>query len=1091
MKNVKYINAGAGSGKTWTLSHMLSEALVEKDVLKRVVPSQVILTTFTRAAAAEFREKARAVLINAGKPEVAAALEGAAIGTVHSVCEQFVKKFWYRLGLSPVMSVLQEEDKQLYVDQSVASILKGKDSDIALFNVFRRDFNIVKTVKADKPFSVPNMDWWKDSLKDIISMMSYYGIQDLKDSITRSKQEVDTIFNGPTLDTKEMLDFLDKYESYVSGEKSNTAQEALRNLRSIRRSPNTLPSLIAVLKIVDSDAKNFIGGAKKGVTKFLQTYPDFDFDEFRHKLQPQLTSKTFGSRVKEVIDKIFSIAKGWQVEYRSFKEKNHVLDFDDLEHYFLKMLQDDDFADIQAEIKDTYKLLMVDEFQDSNPVQIAIFDKLSDLIADGGGVTVCVGDPKQSIYAFRGSDTELIKTVSAQFLKEDPLKTSYRSRPRLVDLSNKVFLQAFKDTLDKADIELPGKDRDESELVGKEPILHWDASSITDLAAKISDILYANPWTVCKKKEEGESISKEVQIQPKDIAVLCRFSYEVRDIVAALRDAGVPVSSSNMDFINWAECQLLQSLLRWINDPFDDGAKADIWHLMEDIPTEEIILDRQAYLDSPHKEGWLMDRELFMKLNVIREKVRTLPISSIISTLILELDLMRICQKWGQPVARCNNLGLMQKIAAQYEDHCVQMNLATSLSGFISYVHTMPDDLKNEDTTSNTVKVMTYHKAKGLEWPVVILKSLSREVNNNESITIKEYSGVKNCKNNTGDNWIFFLPPLQGTSKKLPVKIQENIEASSLFKDIKQRYLQEETRLLYVGLTRGRDYVVTLSKDGAELRWIKDCGCGLGDVTEMEGKVNPWGQPGFEAEYCKIAEMTASATILQTDASDATVPIHKGQHEAKYVSPSTLTTPNEIPVTLKEVFKGVEMIHDIKQDHSAESGTCIHNFFAAYRRDADDEVNISIAKRLIAGADLSKVLYSPESVVSSAKQFFSWIEKEYPSTEEEKREVPFQFQADGQDISKELLVNGQTVRGEMDLVWVLDNTRKTCILVDYKSYHGSPNLDSQNPEVRHYYQGYASQLLLYKTALEKAGWTVNDVFVYYFVQGRVVRFDFR
>ena len=152
MKNVKYINAGAGSGKTWTLSHMLSEALVEKDVLKRVVPSQVILTTFTRAAAAEFREKARAVLINAGKPEVAAALEGAAIGTVHSVCEQFVKKFWYRLGLSPVMSVLQEEDKQLYVDQSVASILKGRILTLLSSTFFGATSILSKLSKRINPF---------------------------------------------------------------------------------------------------------------------------------------------------------------------------------------------------------------------------------------------------------------------------------------------------------------------------------------------------------------------------------------------------------------------------------------------------------------------------------------------------------------------------------------------------------------------------------------------------------------------------------------------------------------------------------------------------------------------------------------------------------------------------------------------------------------------------------------------------------------------------------------------------------------------------------------------------------------------------
>ena len=1084
MKNVKYINAGAGSGKTWTLSHRLSDALLEEDKEKRVDPSQVILTTFTRAAAAEFREKARAVLIEEGKPEVAAALEGAAIGTVHSVCEQFVKKYWYRLGLGPEMGVLQEDDKRIYVNQSVASILKGREADIAFFNDFRREFNISTTVDR-KVF--PYLDWWKDSLKSIISMMSYYGISDLEESIARTCAEIDVVFHGSEFDPTVLLGFLDKYEKYVETFNTVGARDAEKLIGRIRKNPCLISSIQSLIPIAELSTK-FVGGAKKGVPIFLKMFPGYDFDFLLNDLKSQLVSRTFGKKVKEAVCKVFSLAKKWQEVYRAFKERNHVLDFDDLEQNFLKMLRDDGFEDVRDEIKETFKLLMVDEFQDSNPVQITIFDKLSDLIADGGGSTLCVGDPKQSIYAFRGSDLELVKTVTDECDKEDPLRTSYRSRPRLVELSNEVFKRSFQGVLTKDEIELPEKDRNATELAGKEPILHWDASNLAgDLAAKISEILYGNPWTVCRKKNKGETMGKEEQICPKDIAVLCRSGFEVKQVVATLREAGISVTSSNMDFINWAECQLLQSLLRWVNDPTDAGAKADILHLLEDEPTETILLDRKEYLKSPSEGGWLKDHKRFKELDEIRKKVRTLPVSVIISTLILELDLMRVCQKWGHPVARCKNLGLMQKIAAQYEEHCIQMNLASTIPGFIGYLHTMSDDLKNEDTTSDTVKVITYHKSKGLEWPVVILGSLSREVDNDSSIAIKNYTSVTNCKNDEGKTWIFFCPRLQGSSKTLPERIQQSIVASPLYQDIKRRYIREETRLLYVGLTRARDYVVTLSVDNGELRWLKDCGCGTGDVTVSGGKVNPWNQPGYEADYCRIADMTVSAPSPREAVSAAEPPKPIDQHLEKYVSPSKITPKEEIPVKLEELFKGIGMTHSIKPVDSAVCGTCVHNFFAAFRPEADDAENLSIAKRLIDGADLSTELTSPESMVSSARQFFSWMQGEYPTEEDPKREVPFLFLTDGRVVPQDLLADGQTARGEMDLLWVRDKTRKTCVLVDYKSYHGNPDLNSANPEVRKHYQGYAPQLLVYKKALEQAGWTVEDVLIYYFIQGRVVQ----
>ena len=114
MERVTYISAGAGSGKTYTLTHLLAEHIAgmrkNKDgkwePCEQVEPEKVILTTYTKKAAAEFREKAKSVLYEEGRKnpmlyEAAARLEQASIGTVHAVANSFVQKYWYYLGLSP------------------------------------------------------------------------------------------------------------------------------------------------------------------------------------------------------------------------------------------------------------------------------------------------------------------------------------------------------------------------------------------------------------------------------------------------------------------------------------------------------------------------------------------------------------------------------------------------------------------------------------------------------------------------------------------------------------------------------------------------------------------------------------------------------------------------------------------------------------------------------------------------------------------------------------------------------------------------------------------------------------------------------
>lgn len=122
IQNLQYINAGAGSGKTYTLKEKVYEA-----VMNGINPSELILTTYTVTAANEIKQRVRQKLLEQDKFELAAMVDGAAIGTIHSIAFSFVEKYWYRLGLSPKLKTLAEGDQKIYLSESLADMLTAED----------------------------------------------------------------------------------------------------------------------------------------------------------------------------------------------------------------------------------------------------------------------------------------------------------------------------------------------------------------------------------------------------------------------------------------------------------------------------------------------------------------------------------------------------------------------------------------------------------------------------------------------------------------------------------------------------------------------------------------------------------------------------------------------------------------------------------------------------------------------------------------------------------------------------------------------------------------------------------------------------
>lgn len=1071
MRNIHYINAGAGSGKTYTLT----EKLTEKIISGACKPSEVILTTFTELAAGEFRERAQAKLIENKLFDDAAELQNSMIGTVHSVAHKFVAKYWYLLGRGVQTNVMAEGDKNFYINQSLAGIAGSQE--ISFFNDFRQEFDL----KVGKP-AKPDYDFWQDHLKKIVDSIDAYNIGDQDVSVEKSKEVARLIFNGTAEVEKDRIgDFLRSYKSYCSGYTTKEAQKTIVKIESIAAARLCYASLARIAKLLEKP----IGGQKA-----FTLIPDLD--EMHAYVQSLMRSRTYADIICRYIDTIFGLANKWRTEFKEYKRRNRLIDFNDMELLFLQLL---DNEIVQADIRNNFKLVLVDEFQDSNPTQLKIFDKLSELVAE----SIWVGDPKQAIYGFRGSDAELISAITSVFprsqeknelgLSSETLGTSWRSGNELVEHTNKVFVPAFADTLSEAQVRLKPH-RPAKEFGNTSTLHHWHISEenkggyYKTLAQNISKLLnqeHGIKQVFCKE-------SKQIRdLRPEDIVILTRKNLDREVIIKELREVGIKVSAPENDFANKAEVRLAESLLNYVLNPTNDLAKAEIIYLMNDKSIEEIVENRLTFLEdySREKPQWLAEDNMFAEIDRVSRRIKEQSVSSLVESLILELDLPGVIKKWGDYENRRANIDALLKMAKQYEDRCLQLGLGASLDGFLAYLPQMMPD-SSESRFPGMVSVLTYHKSKGLEWNVVILDSLYGDELDEKELIQKSFFGVQTIltseptkENLYPERYISLIPWfLSSTKSKLPTTISADIVESEMYKTIHKRQMNECKRLLYVGLTRARDYVITTSYQSSktcELHWIRNIGMSGYHLpgNQQGGLINVWGC-GDKSDYLNLSVdegfvpqnmATTYAKIIRQPANEC--------HKPKYISPSSLVADsNSGEVNIIQDFEYRIPLQNAS-DKITAVGTCLHNIFCACPPSRPD--SLKIARETIKNHSLDGVIPDETAVIRAIQNLYDYLTAQYGAAVNIYREYPFMNAG-----------NGQIVRGSIDMVW---ETERGCVIVDYKSFPGTKEAIT-NPTNSHYAGNYAAQLREYAMVVALTGKKTLDTLVYYSVQGCVARLQY-
>jgi len=823
--NLKIISAGAGSGKTYRLTEEMVGLL-----RSGVRANGVIATTFTTKAAAELQERVRVKLLEEGLVDEANALTNALIGTVHGLGVKLLKRFAFLAGVSPQIDIIADEDQQIFFNRSLATVLR-------LDRIREMEKYSVRLGLSKNDY----YDWRQE-------------IKRLTDTARANDFSTEVLIKSRDNSIKTLTAFLGKI-SPLSGEIlfqnftneiRNTIDRLSANDDQTKKTGAVVDTLKEMLRKIDlGDTLNWHEWVKISKLKVGVKSKD-DIADLIELARNHDTHPEFHTDIKNYLTTIFDIAIEAIQEYETYKKQRGLIDYIDMEIQVNRLLDQPTVREILAAELD---LLMVDEFQDTSPIQLEIFLKLSQIAKH----SVWVGDPKQSIYGFRGAEPRLMMEIIKQnggVKKEDIQEYSWRSREDIVHLTNAIFTKAFKD-LPKEQIPLKPKrtkadNPDDPNFKGEplemqDALMNWHFEFDGEGRAPGKDWINSALATSVHKMIVREVpvmdryARKMRKVRPGDIAILCRTNKECLNLAEALHQAGIKAAIARNGLLDTAEAKLILACLKYMLHRSDALSVAEILLLGANKKIEKIIKDRLDWLELDDEkrryEHWSSDQPLIKKLNNLRAKASELSSTEMLNLLLEVLDLRRIMAHWGNISQRMDNVDMFRKFALQYEDNCNRLHAAASLGGFLLYLNEMAvgeKDARGSGEGEAAVNLLTYHRSKGLEWPVVICHNLENGFRDNLwGMNIVAESDQVDLNNILGNRWLrYWINPygqqLKGTG------LAERIEASPEQQASRYQGLQEEARLLYVGITRARDYLVFPSRSKSDTKWLNRC-CHDGD----------------------------------------------------------------------------------------------------------------------------------------------------------------------------------------------------------------------------------------------------------------------
>jgi len=867
------LGAGAGCGKTTVLTERFVAALAGTAGGRGRIPlDRMVALTFTDKAAGELRSRVRAACrarLDGGEDDahwrgVLRGLEAAPIGTFHTFCGEVVRRYAVRAGVDPGFAILDEAGagglREAAVDACLRSALMGRDPDLrALAVTFGLDGAraILVALMADR--SAGDLDAW-GALEPEALVARWVAAFDAKARpaliarfLRGARPCLDLIRSRREGFPAKMADTLAAIEEAVLGVESEPDLAAA--LRAIREHAKMPPGLRADKwpdPALNPTCKEVFEGFRKAIDAIVK---GLDHDD-----ASTTESAAMGLRLARVG------ASAWR-RLEGIKRSRGALDFNDLLLKARDLLRDDS-GPARAELSARFDLILVDEFQDTDPVQ----DEIVRLIAGEGladGRLFLVGDFKQSIYGFRGARPALFSRYRDEFPAEGrlPLTENFRSRPAILDFVNALFAEAFEDEYEPL---TPGQ---ADPLPDGLPavVFAWpevgeeaDGRDVDALRRDEADRLarLIRSW-IDEGRPVFDKAARAVRpIRAGDVAILFKSNDAFRHYERALPDVGLDYHvTGGSAYHAQQEVLDLTNLLAAIDDPHDSLALAGALRGPAFALSDEALYwlasvrpgdlnAGLAHCDPETLPGLsARDRRLALRAAELLARWRGLKDREPVATLVA-----RVLDESGLEAALLGEFLGDRKVANARKLVRVARKADAeggSLAGFVDRLRADSRKPPREEQAGTTgdlasaVRLLTVHKAKGLEFPAVIVPDLDREAK--------------------GPHEFFALDPDLGPLLEVGVESDEGDEGQAAAGGSLGRLVRREVRraddeaealrVFYVAATRARDLLV-LSTSGdpssppkspaltlLQARFDLDAGIARGPL--------PDGRPGPEVEVLR------------------------------------------------------------------------------------------------------------------------------------------------------------------------------------------------------------------------------------------------
>lgn len=826
-----FVSAGAGSGKTFTLTRRIVYALSPESGPFVEHLDQVLAITFTKDAAAEIRDRVRRALIEEGMDEEALTVDDAWISTIHGMCSRILRAHALELGIDPEFTVLTDTDELM--DQAVEHVLgraTAPDAAPELVASLKALYAWYPMAGEGGPFGAGTTI--KGLVRDLLELSSQLpgGMDDVR--VARGQADTSAL--------------ADAYRAALGASKAATekAQVALDAIDAFEASGKTM-----------EDAARLMMSCS--MPRASKAFPKEQVELLKAEAADAFINIVLACG-GPALDALVGLARAVEAEYRALKADQSALDNNDLLRMAYEALRD--HPAIRAAYEGRFKMVMIDEFQDTDQMQV---DLIRYLTGAGERALCTVGDAQQSIYRFRGAEVEVFRrqerkvgstaALDAAAATDAPagelvkLVRNFRSHDEVLRYVARVF-DGDTGGLMQGFLDLEPSDDREDKLKAK--------------ASRRQALLVAGGSTQERTQAKARAIAERFQAlvkagQPQGGMVLLLGRMTNADVYAqAFRDQGLDcVIAGGSVFAQAAEVQTVRALVCALANPADtaQGLMPLLASPMFALGAQEFLalatkLDEQTGETSRRNidAGIMSDSDVpglqglplvTRAREVLRYALRRVGRDSFaaIARDVVNVSgwFVRLAQRGpeGKAIA-ANVLKALDAVAeAEAELGNSPRSIALAFDRFLAGKEA-PGALNEEG--DGAVRIMTVHASKGLEYPVVAVA---------ECFGVRKSSGAAQLGRVDGGAQVVALPARfggvkladgtfvkgddvkkqfehafkgKGTSLWLPPELMEDVCATGspaeafarLRNDDLQLSLEERARLLYVAMTRARELVI-------------------------------------------------------------------------------------------------------------------------------------------------------------------------------------------------------------------------------------------------------------------------------------------